>query len=138
MPPALRTVVVAADRRTLRASSRLLGTEPSLKLCGFAQDAETGAEVARAVGAELVLLDARLEHADATAWPVAARRVLLLDAEPTRPREALPHDVADVVEAMSSHRPYRAGLGIDKALAEIEARRGTWFEPAAVDACLRL
>jgi PAS domain S-box-containing protein len=46
--------------------------------------------------------------------------------------------VADVVEAMSSHRPYRPGLGIDAALREIEEKRGKWFEPAAVDACLRL
>jgi PAS domain S-box-containing protein/putative nucleotidyltransferase with HDIG domain len=46
--------------------------------------------------------------------------------------------VADVVEAMASHRPYRAGLGIDVALKEIESKRGLWFDPAAVDACLRL
>lgn len=46
--------------------------------------------------------------------------------------------VADVVEAMASHRPYRPGLGIEAALKEIEAKRGIWFEPAAVDACLRL
>lgn len=46
--------------------------------------------------------------------------------------------VADVVEAMSSHRPYRPGLGVDAALREIEDKRGKWFEPAAVDACLRL
>ncbi len=46
--------------------------------------------------------------------------------------------VADVVEAMSSHRPYRPALGIDAALKEIEAKRGIWFDPDAVDACLRL
>jgi PAS domain-containing protein len=46
--------------------------------------------------------------------------------------------VADVVEAMASHRPYRPGLGIEAALKEIEEKRGKWFEPAAVDACLRL
>jgi HD-GYP domain-containing protein (c-di-GMP phosphodiesterase class II) len=46
--------------------------------------------------------------------------------------------VADVVEAMSSHRPYRAGLGIDKALAEIERGRGSAYDPAVVDACLKL
>jgi putative nucleotidyltransferase with HDIG domain len=46
--------------------------------------------------------------------------------------------VADVVEAMTTHRPYRAGLGIDKALAEIEQGRGNLYDPAAVDACLRL
>jgi len=46
--------------------------------------------------------------------------------------------VADVVEAMSSHRPYRAGLGIDMALAEIERGRGTAYDADAADACLRL
>lgn len=46
--------------------------------------------------------------------------------------------VADVVEAMFSHRPYRPGLGIEAALAEIESRKGSWFDPAAVEACLKL
>jgi PAS domain S-box-containing protein/putative nucleotidyltransferase with HDIG domain len=46
--------------------------------------------------------------------------------------------VADTVEAMASHRPYRAGLGVDAALAEIESSRGKLFDPAVVDACLRL
>ena len=46
--------------------------------------------------------------------------------------------VADVVEAMGSHRPYRAALGFDAALQEIEKYRGKWFDPAAVDACLTL
>jgi HD-GYP domain-containing protein (c-di-GMP phosphodiesterase class II) len=46
--------------------------------------------------------------------------------------------VADVVEAMASHRPYRPGLGIDKALAEIEHGRGTLYDPDVADACLRL
>ena len=46
--------------------------------------------------------------------------------------------VADVVEAMSSHRPYRPGLGVEAALAEITRQRGSHFEPAVVDACLAL
>lgn len=46
--------------------------------------------------------------------------------------------VADVVEAMTSHRPYRPGLGIDAALAELERHRGLWYDTAASDACLRL
>jgi HD-GYP domain-containing protein (c-di-GMP phosphodiesterase class II) len=46
--------------------------------------------------------------------------------------------VADVVEAMSSHRPYRASLGLEAALAEIDAHRGQAYDPAAVVACLRL
>jgi len=46
--------------------------------------------------------------------------------------------VADVVEAMASHRPYRPALGIDKALEEISKNRGTLYDPQVVDACLRL
>jgi PAS domain S-box-containing protein len=46
--------------------------------------------------------------------------------------------VADVVEAMSSHRPYRSALGIDAALEEIEKNRGTLYDDAVADACLRL
>jgi putative nucleotidyltransferase with HDIG domain len=46
--------------------------------------------------------------------------------------------VADVVEAMSSHRPYRASLGIEAALEEIEKNKGILYDAAVVDACLRL
>jgi putative two-component system response regulator len=46
--------------------------------------------------------------------------------------------VADAVEAISTHRPYRPALGIEAALGEIAAKRGVLFEPEAVDACVRL
>jgi len=46
--------------------------------------------------------------------------------------------VADVVEAMASHRPYRPAMGIDKALEEISRYKGMLYDPEAVDACLRL
>ncbi len=46
--------------------------------------------------------------------------------------------VADVVEAMASHRPYRAALGLEKALEEIMRHRGVRYCPDAVDACLRV
>ncbi len=46
--------------------------------------------------------------------------------------------VADIVEAMSSHRPYRAALGVEPALAQIEKLRGSKLDPDAVDACLYL
>ncbi|MDX9788210.1 MAG: cache domain-containing protein [Desulfobacterales bacterium] len=46
--------------------------------------------------------------------------------------------VADVVEAMSSHRPYRPSLGITMALNEIRSGRGTRYHAPSVDACLRL
>lgn len=46
--------------------------------------------------------------------------------------------VADVVEAMSSHRPYRPALGVEEALREIEKNKGILYDPEVVDACLRL
>ena len=46
--------------------------------------------------------------------------------------------MADVVEAIASHRPYRASLGIDAALAEIEKNKGVLYDAGVVDACLRL
>jgi PAS domain S-box-containing protein/putative nucleotidyltransferase with HDIG domain len=46
--------------------------------------------------------------------------------------------VADVVEAMASHRPYRPSLGIEKALGEISRNRGILYDPEAVDVCVRL
>ena len=46
--------------------------------------------------------------------------------------------VADVVESMASHRPYRPALGIDKSLEEIEKNKGTLYDNAVADACLRL
>jgi PAS domain S-box-containing protein len=46
--------------------------------------------------------------------------------------------VADVVEAMSSHRPYRPALGIEAALEEVAQKRGILYDREVVDACLRL
>ena len=50
--------------------------------------------------------------------------------------EARVISVADMIEAMSSHRPYRPGMGIERALEEVEAGRGIIFDPAAADAAL--
>jgi HD-GYP domain-containing protein (c-di-GMP phosphodiesterase class II) len=46
--------------------------------------------------------------------------------------------VADVVEAMASYRPYRAGHGIEKALDEISRNKGTLYDPDVVDVCMKL
>jgi putative methionine-R-sulfoxide reductase with GAF domain len=46
--------------------------------------------------------------------------------------------VADVIEAMASHRPYRAGLGIEAALEEIREHRGVGYDADVVDAALRI
>ncbi|MFC1626232.1 HD-GYP domain-containing protein [Pseudomonadota bacterium] len=46
--------------------------------------------------------------------------------------------VADTVEAMASHRPYRPSLGIDMALDELKQSRGVLYDPVVVDACLKI
>lgn len=46
--------------------------------------------------------------------------------------------VADVVEAMVSHRPYRPALGLDKALTEIIKNKGILYDPEVVDICVKL
>jgi len=46
--------------------------------------------------------------------------------------------VADTVESMASHRPYRPALGIDKALKELEEGRGILYDRGVADACIKI
>ncbi len=46
--------------------------------------------------------------------------------------------VADVVEAISSHRPYRPALGVDYAIAQIERNKGILFDSSVVEACIQV
>jgi len=71
------------------------------------------------------------ERANGSGYPsgISAKDVLL---------EARILAVADVVEAMASHRPYRPALGIDKALEEISQKKGLLYDPEVADACLKL
>ncbi|MDD5332558.1 MAG: response regulator [Rhodoferax sp.] len=71
------------------------------------------------------------ERQDGSGYPLALKgEQILLEARIVA--------VADVVEAMASHRPYRAALGVDAALREIERGRGTVYDPAVAEACVRL
>lgn len=54
------------------------------------------------------------------------------------PMEARILAVADVVEAISSHRPYRPALGLEMAFEEIKKNRGILYDPDVVDACLSI
>jgi PAS domain S-box-containing protein/putative nucleotidyltransferase with HDIG domain len=71
------------------------------------------------------------ERLDGSGYPqgVTGERILL---------EARILTVADVVEAMASHRPYRPSLGMDKALEEIKDKSGRFYDPDVVDACVQL
>ncbi len=71
------------------------------------------------------------EHIDGSGYPHGLRgEAICLEARILA--------VADVVEAMVSHRPYRASLPLQQALEEIEQHRGTRYDSAVVDICLRL
>jgi len=71
------------------------------------------------------------ERLDGSGYPqgVTGDRILL---------EARILTVADVVEAMASHRPYRPSLGLDKALEEIVDKKGRFYDPDVVEACVGL
>jgi PAS domain S-box-containing protein len=71
------------------------------------------------------------ERLDGSGYPqgVTGERILL---------EARILTVADVVEAMASHRPYRPSLGLDKALEEIGDKKGRFYDPDVVAACFQL
>jgi HD-GYP domain-containing protein (c-di-GMP phosphodiesterase class II) len=46
--------------------------------------------------------------------------------------------VADTVESMASHRPYRPALGINKALKELEEGRGILYDRSVVNSCVKI
>ena len=71
------------------------------------------------------------ERMDGTGYPsgISGKDIIL---------EARILAVADVVEAIASHRPYRPALGIDVALDEISKRRQKLYDPKVVDACIKL
>lgn len=71
------------------------------------------------------------ERLDGSGYPRGLKRDQILI-------EARVIGVADVVEAMASHRPYRPALGSEIALAEIRAGRDAIYDPQVVDACLHL
>jgi putative nucleotidyltransferase with HDIG domain len=96
--------------------------------------AETGYEILKSIEFPWPIAQTVLQHherLDGSGYPhgLKTEEILL---------EARILSVADVVEAMMSHRPYRAGLGIDAALEEITQHSRQLYDPVVVDACLRL
>jgi putative two-component system response regulator len=71
------------------------------------------------------------ERLDGTGYPqgLVGHEILL---------EALIIGVADVIEAISAHRPYRPALGLEQALEEIARQKGTLYDPEVVDACIKV
>lgn len=71
------------------------------------------------------------ERLDGSGYPLGIKGNAIL-------QQAKILSVADVVEAMSSHRPYRPSLGIERAIGEITSKKGRFYDPDAVDACVAL
>ena len=96
--------------------------------------AQEGYEVLKGIDFPWPVAEVALQHherMDGSGYPqgLKGEEILL---------EARVMAVADVIEATASHRPYRPGIGIDQALAELAQGRGRLFDSNAVDACLRL
>ena len=93
---------------------------------------KVGYDILRSIEFQWPVADIVLQHherLDGSGYPSGIRgEGILLEARILA--------VADVVEAMSSHRPYRPAVGIDKALEEITRGEGTVYDPRVVRACL--
>jgi PAS domain S-box-containing protein/putative nucleotidyltransferase with HDIG domain len=96
--------------------------------------AEAGYEILRGLEFPWPLADIVRQHherLDGSGYPQGLRgEEILIEAKVLA--------VADVVESMSSHRPYRASLGTEAALQELEQQWGTRLDPDVVDACVAL
>ncbi|NGY06382.1 PAS domain S-box protein [Solimonas terrae] len=121
---------IAVPAEILARPGRLTKPEFDLIKC----HAQTGYEILKDVAfpwpiAEIV--HQHHERYDGSGYPGGLKGEQIL-------REARILVVADVIEAMSAHRPYRAALGLEAALQEIERGRGSAFDPEVVDAAVRL
>lgn len=95
---------------------------------------ETGFDILKAIHFPWPIAQAVLQHherQDGKGYPHGLKdKEILLEARILA--------VADVVEAMVSHRPYRPGLGLEAAMEEISRHSGRVYDPAVVNACLKL
>jgi len=133
----LRTAAVIHDIGKIYVPSDILskpGKLTAIELSLIRTHAQNGYDIVQGMDFPGAVAETILQHherLDGSGYPNG------LKAEDTLMKAKI-LAVADVVEAMSSHRPYRAALGIDKALEEISKNRGKIYDPDVVDACLEL
>jgi putative nucleotidyltransferase with HDIG domain len=121
---------VAVPAEILTKPSKLTDVEFAL----MRRHPETGREILATIDFRQPVAEIVVQHherLDGSGYPdgLRAEHIML---------EARILAVADVVEAMASHRPYRPGLGVEEALAEVRAGAGTRYDAEAVAACERL
>jgi PAS domain S-box-containing protein len=121
---------IAVPAEILAKPSQLTPIEYAL----VKEHAHTGHQILAGIKFPWPVADAVLQHherIDGSGYPQGLKNGAIL-------LEARILGIADVVESMASHRPYRAALGVEAALAEIERGLGTLYDAAAGVACLRL
>lgn len=105
-----------------------------LEMALIQRHAQAGYDILKDVPFPIPLADIAHQHherMDGSGYPQGLRGEAILP-------EARVLAVADVIESMAAHRPYRPALGLAPALAEVEAGRGRLYDAAVVDAALRL
>jgi PAS domain S-box-containing protein/putative nucleotidyltransferase with HDIG domain len=133
----LRVAGYLHDVGKIRIPSEILakpGRITAIEFVLIKEHAQAGYDVLKNVEFPWQVAEVALQHherMDGSGYPQGLKGEAIL-------LEARIMAVADVIEAMSSHRPYRAGLGIEAALSEIERGRGSAYDTDIVDACLRL
>jgi putative two-component system response regulator len=128
---------VVHDVGKIRVPAEILtkpGRLTELESAIIKEHAQNGYEILKSIDFPWPIAQIVLQHherLDGSGYPQALRSGQIL-------LEANIIAVADVVESMNSHRPYRPGLGLDAALGEIELNKDKLFDPAVVDACITL
>jgi PAS domain S-box-containing protein/putative nucleotidyltransferase with HDIG domain len=110
------------------------GKLPDIEMSLIKVHSQSGYDILKDVGLPYPIAEMVLQHherLDGSGYPQGLKgdQILL---------ETKILSVADVVEAIATHRPYRPALGIDAALEEIEKNKGILYDEKVVDVCLRL
>jgi HD-GYP domain-containing protein (c-di-GMP phosphodiesterase class II) len=121
---------IAVPAEILARPTRLTAIEHEL----VKEHARIGHDIVKGVAFPWPVAEIILQHherLDGSGYPrgLSGDRILL---------DARIITVADVVEAMTSHRPYRPALGLDAALEEIIHNRGRYYDAQVVDTCVHL
>jgi len=133
----IRLAGVIHDIGKVYVPSEFLSKPTQLSVLEFAiikQHAQVGYEILKGIDFPWPVSEAVLQHHernDGSGYPQGLFSQDIL-------KEAKILAVADVVEAMSSHRPYHPALGLETALEEINQHKGLRYDPEAVNACSQL
>ena len=133
----LRVIGLLHDMGKISVPAEILSKPGKLSDTEFAiikSHAQAGYEIVKEIRFPWPVAEVILQHherLDGSGYPQGLQgNEIVLDAKILA--------VADVVEAMVSHRPYRPALGIELALEEIAQKKGVLYDPEVVDACLKL